>query len=224
MNKPDGQRVNVCGIDMASAKPSTFAFIDDKLSIGTLVDCNELSTGFIAKLTDANITVVAIDSPLGFPSGMCCLEESCPCKPSKGNGRLAERELSKIGISSYYTTKKTIIKPMIYKAIQWTQFLRHHGFTVIEIYPYATKVRLFGKPVPSKTKHLSALKELVVGLGFTQIIFECNHDQLDAILAAYTGLLYIQGQTDEVGDDAESKIVIPKDAKSDGCQQGVFKL
>lgn len=215
----------VCGIDMASAKPSTVAFIDDKLNIDTLVDLNELSTGFIAKSTDSNVPVIAIDSPLGFPSGMCCLEESCPCKPSKGNGRLAERELSKMGISSYYTTKKTIIKPMIYKAIKWTKILRRYGFTVIEIYPYATKVRLFGKPVPSKTKNLSVLKALVFSLGFPEAVSECNHDQIDAILAAYTGLLYIQGNTEEVGDETESKIVIPQGIKAhDKCQQMVMKL
>jgi len=216
---------NVCGIDMASAKPSTVALIDDKLNIETLVDCSELSTGFIAKLTDSNISVVAIDSPLGFPSGMCCLEDSCICKASNGNGRLAERELSKMGISSYYTTKKTIIKPMIYKAIKWTKFLRHYGFTVIEIYPYATKVRLFGKPVPSKTKHLSVLKELVIKLGFPEAVAKCNHDQIDALLAAYTGLLYIQGNTEEVGDETESKIVVPKGKATEGrCRQMVMDL
>jgi len=213
---------------MASAKPSTFAIIDDKLNIETLVDNNELSTGFLSKLTDSNISVIAIDSPLGFPSGMCCLEEDCPCKASNGNGRLAERELSKIGISSYYTTKKTIIKPMIYKAIKWAKFLRHYGFRVIEIYPYATKVRLFGKPVPSKTKHLSVLKDLVVGLGFPTMIFGYNHDQIDAILAAYTGLLYIQRNFDEVGDETESKIVIPKEKYCEiatkRCSQSVMRL
>jgi len=214
----------VCGIDMASAKPATLAFIDEKLNIETLVDYGELSQGFIAKLTDSDVSVVAIDSPLGFPKGMCCLEDSCPCKPSNGNGRLAERELSKVGISSYYTTKKTIIKPMIYKAIKWAKALRHYGFTVIEIYPYATKFKLFGKPVPSKTKQLLLLKELVTGLGFPPgIISECNHDQIDAILAAYTGLLYIQGNTDEVGEEEESKIVIPKGIAK-RCNQGIFDL
>ncbi len=214
--------MKVCGIDMASAKPSTFAFIDDKLVVNTLVDYNELSHELFINLMEGNVSVIAIDSPLGFPSGMCCLEESCPCQASNGNGRLAERELSKLGISSYYTTKKTIIKPMIYKAIQWTQVLRNHGFKVIEIYPYATKVRLFGKPVPSKTKKLASLKELVVELGFdTDSISQCNHDQIDAILAAYTGLLYVQRNTDEVGDVTESKIVIPKEKSH---LQGVFNL
>ena len=217
----------VCGIDMASAKPSTFAFIDDKLNVESLVDYGELSKGFVAKLTDSDVSVVAIDSPLGFPKGMCCLEDSCPCKSLDGNGRLAERELSKMGISSYYTTKRTIIKPMIYKAIRWAKFLRHYGFTVIEIYPYATKVKLFGKPVPSKTKHLSLLKELVSGLGFpSDIISKCNHDQIDSILAAYTGLLHIRGHTDEVGEETESKIVIPRsiDIAAKRCSQSVMEL
>ena len=201
----------VYGIDMASAKPSTFANIDDRLNIGALADHAELTTAVLAGLTGNGVSVVAIDSPLGFPTGMCCLEESCPCRPTRGNGRRAERELSKMGISSYYTTKKTIIRPMIYKAITWTKLLRTQGFTVIEIYPYATKVRLFGKPVPSKTKQLLLLKTQVISLGFApDSILDCNHDQIDAVLAAYTGLLYTQGNTDEVGEESESKIVLPK--------------
>ena len=35
------------------------------------------------------------------------------------------------------------------------------------------------------------------------------------------GLLYVQGNTDEVGDETESKIVIPKEKKR---SQGVFNL
>src|SRR2546423_390917 len=42
---------------------------------------------------------VAIDSPMGFPAGLCCREEPCDCAPADGlTGRSAERELAKLGI------------------------------------------------------------------------------------------------------------------------------
>ena len=64
-------------------------------------------------------SVVAIDSPLGFPKGMCCLEESCPCRSVHNfKGRVCERELLARGISLYITTKRSFIKPMIYRAIE----------------------------------------------------------------------------------------------------------
>src|SRR5579862_7949729 len=48
--------------------------------------------------------IIAIDSPMGFPAGLCCLEESCDCAPTDGlTGRSAERELAKLGISCFWT-------------------------------------------------------------------------------------------------------------------------
>ena len=62
--------------------------------------------------------IVGIDSPLGYPSGMCCLEESCECDSvHEFKGRRCEKMLSAQGISLYYTTKRTFIKKMIYRSI-----------------------------------------------------------------------------------------------------------
>ncbi len=196
---------------MASAKPSTCAIIGYNLEVLTLFDCNSTDE-LLPLISPYNLGVVAIDSPLGFPKGLCCLEQSCPCTQI-GKGRLAEQELSKMGISSYYTTKKTIIKPMIYKAISWARELRSLGLEVIEIYPYASKVQLFGKPVPNKssTIGLNQLKNLVSNLGFKKEVIEpLNHDQIDAVIAAYTGLLWVKERTIEVGCKEESTIVLPE--------------
>jgi hypothetical protein len=169
-----------------------------------------------------NVKLVALDSPLGFPVGMCCLEESCSCAPEDGRkGRACERELMKVGISSYFTTKKTIIKRMIYQAIQWKQCLEHRGISVIEIYPYATKVMLFGKQMPKKESKegLQWLRERIGLLIRNQhVAMTFNHDECDALLGAYTGLLHLQRQAIAVGDERESTIVIPRqayDAKQD---------
>ena len=95
--------------------------------------------------------MIAIDAPLSLPKGLCCLEDICSCQPiSEVKGRNCERELAKLGIPCYFTTKKSIIKAMVYRGIRLKTELEAMGYKVIEVYPYASKLRLFGKPIPSK--------------------------------------------------------------------------
>jgi len=57
-------------------------------------------------------------------------------------------------IPCYPTTKKTFIKDLIYRAIEFqTNITREVKKTgqIIEVYPFASKVRLFGKTMPRKT-------------------------------------------------------------------------
>ena len=158
--------------------------------------------------------LVAIDAPLSLPLGLCCLEEGCSCQPvSPRKGRQCERELSVLGIGCYYTTKRSIIKGMVYRGIRLKADLEKQGHTVIEIYPYASKVRLFG-PLPKKTtvagrRTLQAgLQHLIPSVPSPQKdLF--SHDALDALLAAYTGFLYNCGETDALGDPSESLLHIP---------------
>lgn len=155
--------------------------------------------------------IIAIDSPLKLPRGFCCLEESCDCHLGKPNGRSCERELVRMGIPLYFTTKRSIIKNMIYRAIKLVKVLGEDR--VIEIYPYSIKVTLFGKPIPNKSTQegLLALKELiseVVNIPLAELQ-PLNHDICDAVLAAYTGYLFLGGKTLPIGDTDESPIVIP---------------
>src|SRR5207237_5331289 len=99
--------------------------------------------------------IIAIDSPMGFPAGLCCLEETCDCAPADGlTGRSAERELAKLGIPCFWTTKRTIIKSMVYRAIELKATLEELGYVVLEVYPYAVKRLLLGRPLPKKNTEL----------------------------------------------------------------------
>jgi len=158
--------------------------------------------------------LVAIDAPLSLPLGLCCLEEGCSCQPvSPRKGRQCERELSVLGIGCYYTTKRSIIKGMVYRGIRLKADLEKQGHTVIEIYPYASKVRLFGS-LPKKTTVAGrralqeGLQRLILSVPSPQENL-LSHDALDAILAAYTGFLYNCGETDALGDPSESLLHIP---------------
>ena len=205
----------VVGIDLVSSerRPTACAVLD---SGGALVSV-------FKKITDADILdmvrecaprVVAIDSPLGFPKGMDCLEECHDCRsvhPFKG--RLCERELVLRGISLYLTTKRSFIKSMIYRAIALAEEIRGLGPEVIEVYPHASKVALFGKPIPKKTTAegrvflTQKLKALIPGLADADA--RLDHDLLDALVAAQTAYLHTLGLTEAFGIPEEAQIFAP---------------
>ena len=200
---------NVMGIDMATARPATCLVLSSDGQYLTRFATSNIAY-VVAQCAELSVDLVAIDSPLGFPRGMCCLEETCSCG-APVNGRECERLLSKRGIASYYTTKKTIIKAMIYQSMKWRDVLVSCGRDVIEIYPYATKVALFGKGMPKKS---TAYGQEWLRRRVTELLHydasAFDHDECDAALAAYTGLLYLQGESEEVGFPDESTIVLPK--------------
>lgn len=168
--------------------------------------------------------IVAIDAPLSLPRGLCCLEETCHCQPvSNRKGRRCERELSQLGIGCYYTTKRSIIKGMVYRGIRLKEELSSRGFVVIEVYPYASKVRLFGRLPPKGTaegrKALQRhLRKLIPVLPPPEESLY-SHDLLDALVAAYTGYLYNQGETEPLGEEAEGLIHIPRHRIKEGLKK-----
>lgn len=202
------------GLDLTSSdkKASAFALLDSQ---PLLWDSGYLKTDedILNYIRKHQPVIVAIDAPLGFPKGLCCLEESCPCKPEHPfKGRLCERELARCGIGSYYTTKRSIIKSMVYRAVALRRTLENREATVLEVYPYASKVRLFGRPIPKKTSPegitflQQKLSRLIKGIPLDR----GNHDLLDAIVAAYTACLHCRGETESVGDPEEWAITVPK--------------
>ncbi len=160
--------------------------------------------------------VVAIDSPLFLPSGLRCLEEKCAhqsCKHWTGEKRVAERELFREGIRLYWTTRKAFIKPMIYRSMGLRCALEGQGIRVIEVYPYASKFRLFGRPRHKKTTPAGRrwLRERLEGVvpGLREHEGRLTHDELDAIVAAYTAYLQGRGRAEAVGDPEEGLIYVP---------------
>ena len=74
--------------------------------------------------------LIAIGAPLCLPLGLCCLEATCSCDfaiPAR-KGRLLELELSRMGISCFFTNKGSIIRTLIYRGIALSQQLRDLGF------------------------------------------------------------------------------------------------
>ena len=79
------------------------------------------------------------------------MEEDCSCTPlSALNGRECERELARRAIGCYFTHKRSIIKSMVYWDMALRDTLTGHGVEMLEMYPYAIKVSLWGKPIPKR--------------------------------------------------------------------------
>jgi predicted nuclease with RNAse H fold len=220
----NGQPLPFAGVDLTAGKRvSDVAGLDlagRRVAFATALTDDELAR----VLAELGAEVVAIDSPMGLPAGLCCLEESCACTPPNGAvGRSAERALIKRGIPCFWTTKRTIIKSMIHRAIALKARLESEGYTVLEVFPYAVKRILLGRKLPRKSQP-AGIAHLVAGAH--ALLPECcwpdawapGHDQLDALYCAITARLFALGQTEALGDPAEVPIIVPL-VKSSLCGQ-----
>ena len=203
------------GLRATSKRPSTLVALDQDSSIISMDTFGEDDE--VAQIAqDQNPELISIGAPLSLPLGLCCLETSCSCEfavPQR-KGRLLELELSRMGISCFFTNKGSIIRNLIYRSISLSQRLRGLGFEVVEAYPHATKMILFGDKVPPKNSaaSLAFLKERLSPLiaGLDDHMNGMDRNGCDAVLNAYTGLLHTQDGTDVLGSEEEGTLVLPK--------------
>ena len=138
------------GIDLTSteAKPSACVGLDSKSQL-IYLGCLAKNSDIIALVDFYSPQVIAMDAPSSLPLGLCCLEESCSCKPEfPRKNRQCDRALRQQRIPCYPTTKKTFIKSLIYRGIELKTSLGHslkQAGQITEVYPFASKVRLFGR-------------------------------------------------------------------------------
>jgi len=206
------------GIDLTSteAKPSACLGLDGKSQLVYLGFLTE-NRDIVALLNFYSPQVIAIDAPLSLPLGLCCLEESCPCKPKfPRKNRQCDQELRQQGITCYPTSKKTFIKDLIYRGIELKASIGREVKQVsqiIEVYPFASKVRLFGKNVPRKTtkQGMSFLRDKLGDIlpSLKPYSGMLDHNFYDAAVAAYTALLRHRNKVDTLGSSEEGVIVIP---------------
>jgi predicted nuclease with RNAse H fold len=161
-------------------------------------------------------TLIAIGSPLCLPTGLTDLEpsENTPAAPPETRGRQLERELGSLGISCFFTGRGSVIRPLIYRGIGLKGELQLRGYEVIEVYPHATKVILFGETAlrHKGSRSVAYLKERLGTLiaGLAEYRGTLNKNNSEALLNAYTALLHIGEGTDLLGDPQEGLLSIPK--------------
>lgn len=160
--------------------------------------------------------LIAIGAPLGLPGGLDCLETTCSCKFAnpQNKGRQSEIDLAGMGISCFFTSKGSIIRNLIYRSISLNKQLSKMGYRVIEVYPHATKVLLFGDKVPPKNSPSSVpfLKDKLTHLvpGLDSHLDGMDRNTCDAVLNAYTAVLHWRQKTDMLGNEEEGLLVLPK--------------
>ena len=207
----------ILGLDLrASAKRSSSVVGLDRESQVCLMDSFGTDEEFVTLVEKHQPELISIGAPLGLPGGLHCLESSCECNfavPHR-KGRLQEIELSKMGISCFFTNKGSIIRQLIYRGVSLHHQLTQLGHQVIEVYPHASKVILFGDKLPPKNSAGSLdfmkarLAPLVLGLN--SHLDGMDRNTCDALLNAYTGLLHVKEETDVLGDPDEGLLVLPK--------------
>jgi predicted nuclease with RNAse H fold len=198
------------GVDLTSsaARASGYAVLDEQArlrAVGLVAGDEEV----LSLASRWRPRLVALDAPLSWPVD------------PESKGRQCELQLAREGIGAFRTTDRTIIRPLIERGIALSDAIRALGLEVIEVYPYGSKVRLFGRDIPKKTttegrtwlrRRLEALIPDLADHGGP-----LDHDELDAVVAAYTALLRDRGLAEEVGETAEGLICLPLRPSGSRC-------
>lgn len=223
------------GIDptASSRRPTFCALINEKFWLVKLKPCRKDAE--IVAFFPSPTWAIGLDAPCTLPLGLgrCCMEDvpQCNCQPQNPwKGRIAERELRSLGIHAYVISRESFAKGWIRRGLRLRDQLLAANHTVLEVFPTATKKRLFPKSSwqlksrREERQHLqSLLREWIEGLPTAEEHL-LSHDELDALLAALTVLLHYYHATILVGDQVEGQIVIPRlyTTKSDLLQKPVL--
>lgn len=169
------------GIDVG-LKRCVVAVMDEKVLI---FDYEDLKEGWLKK-----IKYVGIDAPLSFPRS--------------GFFRECEKILLEMGIK---VIPPRFIEKVARKGIEISEELKSFGIKVFEVYPYATRFILKIAPKAKKTK-LSELRKICEELKKYVDVPVFEHNAVDALIAALTVKLYLDGKGKILGGE-DGEILIP---------------
>lgn len=155
--------------------------------------------------------VVAIDGP--------------PAWATVGKSRAIERQLLKLGISIYATPSEPAGRRFydwMQESIRLFRVARRAGYATyrgaeragryaIEVFPHASAVALLGHLPAPRERKLDFRRKALSSVG---VVVEAlrTPDQVDAALAAVTGLRFLERSTCDVGVAREAVLVVPATA------------
>jgi predicted nuclease with RNAse H fold len=212
---PRGRGVRSLGIDVGVRKGLDVVLLDDRLDLlddrlDLLALHRHVDLGTLGTLIDdLRPDVVAIDSP--------------PAWGTSGGCRQTEAALRALGIQSYGTPSdpKKSDNPFYdwmrvgFKVFDIAASRHFHRYSTgdvlhaaIEVYPHASAVVLAGYLPPTGTRKREWRTEILEKAGVASDKLR-SLDQVDAALAALTGLLAANGEFIAPGDPDEGVIVLP---------------
>jgi predicted nuclease with RNAse H fold len=144
--------------------------------------------------------VIGFDAPMSIPTGKFGTYASRQC----------DRNMMRLGIPTFSTS---MLAALTFRALTLRKIFSPK-YDLIEVYPYATKIRL-GFDVQEKKAEIESRKKTQNKL--SKFIKNIPHasklvlsdDEIDAIFAAYTAMLFHNKLTEPVGDAEEGYINIP---------------
>jgi hypothetical protein len=186
--------MKIVGIDLAGKQenPSGFCVLEGKHPILKTLYSDE---DIIKCVKKVNPAVIAIDAPLSLPKGRCCLEKDCKCAVG-GHFRQAEQDIRPYGRVLPLTFRG--MKMLTLRGIRLAKELKK-DFEVIETHPRTSQKMLGFKDLKDDLNQIYNLPD------------EPTEHELDGVLAAITGYLYLIGCVLELGDPEEGIVVIPGD-------------
>jgi predicted nuclease with RNAse H fold len=201
--------VRALGVDVGVTKGLDVVVLEDGVA-GPVAAHRHVEVAALGELIEgAGPDVVAIDSP--------------PAWAGNGRSRGTEREIRLFGIQSYGTptADRGNDHPFyawmrvgfeVFRVAALAGFTRYRGGppagTAIEVFPHASAVVLAGC-LPPRGARKAAWRASVLRAGGVNVDGLGSLDQIDAALAALTGLLALKGRRTSLGDPNEGVITLP---------------
>ena len=210
------------GLDPSASplKPSGICVLNQQakiIHIGKWMEFSEIAE--ILESLMGQVHSVAIDGPFQPPHELdrCCFSSNsgdCEHKQTTPfKGRYCEQLLIKRGYRCFVSSKKSFAKKWVNRCFLLNDFIKESGIKTLEVFPYATRKILFTHLKGQKQQKVFRIKLqshlIQFGINFPFHPKVYSHDELDAVLAAVTGLLHAQSKSEALGDDLDGYIVIP---------------
>jgi len=192
--------MKILGIDLAGSekRKTGICILNEKMEANCF--CLLKDKEILNLIEKEKPNLIAIDAPLSLPKGRKSLK-----RKSKIHFRECDRELWKLKIKFFPITLGPMRK-LTERGIKLRKILEKK-WKVIEVYPGATQDIL---KVKRKQKGLKRLKKGLEKLGIKILKQNPNGDELDAITCAFTGFLYLKGNFNAIGEEAEGQIILPQ--------------
>jgi hypothetical protein len=187
------KHLKIMGIDLAGREenPTGICILNNhKVTLKSLYTNAEI----FKEIKNIKPHLIVIDAPLSLPKDRCCLEKDCECAVG-GHFRQSERKIRSYGSVLPLTFRG--MKMLALRGITLASDLRG-TYNVLEAHPRTTQKIL---NLQNPEKELNKL--------FKWETTPSQHE-LDATLAALTGLLYHENCHIALGDPVEGIIIIPK--------------
>jgi predicted nuclease with RNAse H fold len=195
----------VVGLDLAGSPLRRTGFCT--LRAGRTVETQVLGPDeeILERTLRCRPALVAIDAPLSLPRGRASLQARGP-----PHFRACDLELRQLGIRFFPLTLGPM-RMLTARGIRLKAALEGHGLRVVESYPGAAQ-DLLG--LPRKGDGVERLRRALVKYGFRGSVEHrsITHDELDAVLCAWSGRLFLLGKALVLGDPDEGTMVLPKPA------------